>query len=109
MFLVSTNRWHRNLVLLVLSLSLGVTVVVQGSVALLWVNLVSAIFWVSFVHGVRSNREERLSIRHARGYPESRVWNLDVEIPHECSAFPPFYLLYRLTWDSGEVHHYCCA
>ena len=36
MFIVSTNRWHRNLVLIVLSLSPGAIVVVRGSVALLW-------------------------------------------------------------------------
>ena len=91
MFLVSTNRWYRNLVLIVLSLSPGAIVVVRGSVALLWVDLVSAIFWLSFVHGVWCDREERLSIRHARGQPESRVWDLDSEVPHECSASPPPY------------------
>ena len=67
MFLVSTNRWHRNLVLIVVSLSPGAIVVVRGFVVLLWVDLVSAIFWLLFVHGVWCDCEERLSIRHARG------------------------------------------
>ena len=105
LILVCTCRWLWNLVLITLLLSPGasrragpVIVVARGSVALLWVDLVSAVFWMvfSFDNGTFNNHDCWIPSYCMMNTPQicfCRIEQCAVELPCSfCCQFSPRHL-----------------